>query len=101
MDDDFGDELLPIAVPIQDDDVLPQEEDAIVMGDPNPPLEGPMWRRMRAAGAMMRNNTLLRGRRTERLSSFLFDLVREDSTTCTSVLSGWSQQQRDCSRIVN
>ena len=39
----------------------------------------------------------LRGRNVDSISSYLFDMVREDHT-CTSVLGGWSRT--GCNRVV-
>ncbi len=90
--DDFGEDLLPVAVPINEDDVLPEAALVVV----HQPLGAPMIEGLRAT-TFVRNH-LLRGRTIDRLSSFLYDLIREDCT-CTSVLSGWSH--RGCCRIVD
>ena len=42
----------------------------------------------------------LRGRNVESLSSYLFDLIREECT-CMSVLPGWSPRTQGCNRIID
>ena len=42
----------------------------------------------------------LRGRNIDSISSYLFDMIREECT-CTSVLAGWSPRMEGCNRIVN
>lgn len=50
--------------------------------------------------ALMVRFSSLRGRNVDSISSYLFDMIREDHT-CTSVLAGWSRRSGGCNRVVS